>query len=186
MGKAGVRTGWCWPRTPTPPGPAGRRRHRGRASRAGSVSFQPERCLPARRPHLDAEGPQALVRLERCGHPADEVTVTYWMNRLQPLNTSTDLFVTLNPPWRPEGVLRRRDYTHPVMSAESTAAQRDLPRFRASGPLALRCMDRLRLSRGRRRIRSGGWRRHRRRCAVEPSSSGGEAGLDGDLGYSDA
>ncbi len=69
------------------------------------------------------------------GTPADEVTVTYWMNRLQPLNTSTDLFVTLNPPWRPEGVLRRRDYTHPVMSAESTAAQRDLPAIQGVGGL---------------------------------------------------
>ncbi|MCB1028196.1 MAG: FAD-dependent oxidoreductase, partial [Microthrixaceae bacterium] len=48
------------------------------------------------------------------GTPSDEVTVTYWMNRLQPLNCDTDLFVTLNPPRRPDGVLQRRDYTHPV------------------------------------------------------------------------
>lgn len=56
------------------------------------------------------------------------VCVTYWMNRLQPLATRTDLFVTLNPerPPRPEAVLRRIAYSHPLFDAETLRAQRML------------------------------------------------------------
>jgi len=46
------------------------------------------------------------------GAPADaDLCVTYWMNRLQPLATRTDLFVTLNPPRMP-----REDRTHGVFT----------------------------------------------------------------------
>ena len=42
------------------------------------------------------------------------VCVTYWMNRLQPfLPDDTPLFVTLNPPTRPEKVLSEISYSHP-------------------------------------------------------------------------
>ena len=58
----------------------------------------------------------------------DAVCVTYWMNKLQPLTTRTDLFVTLNPetPPRDEAVLRRIDYAHPLFDAAAVAAQKRL------------------------------------------------------------
>lgn len=93
----------------------------------GRFRFSPNRAylhsdptwMPSNRSHWSAWNVS--------GTASSEVTVTYWMNKLQPLNCDTDLFVTLNPPHRPDGVLRTRDYTHPVMSADSAAAQRDLP-----------------------------------------------------------
>lgn len=59
---------------------------------------------------------------------AAAVCVTYWMNRLQPLATATDLFVTLNPetPPRPETVLRRIEYAHPLFDRPALAARKRL------------------------------------------------------------
>lgn len=55
--------------------------------------------------------------------PSDPVTVTYWMNRLQPLDTDTDVFVTLNPPFSPERVHREASYTHPIFDPGAVSAQ---------------------------------------------------------------
>lgn len=54
-----------------------------------------------------------------------ELCVTYWMNSLQDLPTSTNLFVTLNPPWEihPKAIDAVIDYDHPVLTSESIAAQ---------------------------------------------------------------
>lgn len=61
------------------------------------------------------------------GHTGDhsEATVSYWMNRLQPLNTGTDLFVTLNPPSRIplKNEIARETYDHPMFDARAVAAQ---------------------------------------------------------------
>jgi len=65
------------------------------------------------------------------GGASDGVCVTYWMNRLQKLPTSTNVFVTLNPPHPPrEGsVIARETYTHPLFDADAIAAQRRLWRL---------------------------------------------------------
>lgn len=64
----------------------------------------------------------------------DAVSVTYWMNRLQQLPTTQDVFVTLNPrrgPMRQE-VLGEFDYEHPLFDAEALAAQRRLGRIQGA------------------------------------------------------
>ncbi|MBA1147804.1 FAD-dependent oxidoreductase [Ectothiorhodospiraceae bacterium WFHF3C12] len=57
------------------------------------------------------------------------VAVTYWMNRLQGLETREPLFVTLNPlsPPDPAKVIRRMTYDHPVFDLAACNAQRLLP-----------------------------------------------------------
>jgi len=57
-----------------------------------------------------------------------DLSVTYWMNSLQNLLTSTDLFVSLNPKSGidPAAVHGVYDYDHPVFSTEAVAAQADL------------------------------------------------------------
>lgn len=63
------------------------------------------------------------------GHSRDRaVCVTYWMNRLQPLATTEDHFVTLNPlrDIAERDVLARFDYTHPIFDGPAMAAQRRL------------------------------------------------------------
>lgn len=58
----------------------------------------------------------------------DNLSVTYWMNRLQDLNTETDYFVTLNPAFEPKDgtVLRTFPYDHPLFDNTAIAAQKML------------------------------------------------------------
>lgn len=53
-------------------------------------------------------------------------SVTYWMNRLQPLPASRSLFVTLNPATTPRDVIWSGTYDHPVFDAAAMDAQRRL------------------------------------------------------------
>jgi uncharacterized protein len=57
------------------------------------------------------------------------VSVTYWMNRLQPLPLSTQVFVSLNPITAPRAdkVIKKIAYSHPVFELGSTQAQALLP-----------------------------------------------------------
>ncbi len=62
------------------------------------------------------------------GTPDAKVGVTYWMNRLQGLETHDPLFVTLNPRTRlrDASVLHRETYRHPIFNRAAMEAQRDL------------------------------------------------------------
>jgi predicted NAD/FAD-binding protein len=62
-----------------------------------------------------------------CGADA-ALSLTYWMNQLQPLPTATNLFVTLNPmhDFAPRSVLQTIDYEHPVFDTAAISAQRDM------------------------------------------------------------
>jgi predicted NAD/FAD-binding protein len=64
----------------------------------------------------------------RRGQDLQQLSVTYWMNRLQHLPTEKDLFVTLNPLEEPDPalVIRRERYDHPVFDVAAGAAQRRL------------------------------------------------------------
>ena len=54
--------------------------------------------------------------------------VTYWMNRLQNIESEKPLFVTLNPPRPPRSgtLLHSEVYDHPIFDADAMAAQRRL------------------------------------------------------------
>lgn len=56
------------------------------------------------------------------------VSVTYWMNRLQSIDETKPLFISLNPPAPPASDLTFRtfDYDHPQFDNEALAAQRRL------------------------------------------------------------
>ena len=57
-----------------------------------------------------------------------DLSVTYWMNSLQRLATTTNCFVTLNPAIEPaaDSVIGEYDYEHPVFDAAALQAQRDI------------------------------------------------------------
>ena len=60
------------------------------------------------------------------------LSVTYWMNNLQPLGeTSGNLFVTLNPcrPIAAERVVATFDYAHPIFDAAAMRAQQNIWRL---------------------------------------------------------
>ena len=62
------------------------------------------------------------------GGDSPQLSVTYWMNRLQGIDEAQPLFLTLNPlrEPRPELVHCRMTYDHPMLDASATAAQHDL------------------------------------------------------------
>lgn len=57
-----------------------------------------------------------------------DVTVSYWMNRLQNLDTKTQIFVTLNPVRPPHAgtIFHSEVYEHPILDTAAVAAQRKL------------------------------------------------------------
>jgi predicted NAD/FAD-binding protein len=69
--------------------------------------------------------------------PDRGVAVTYWMNRLQSIDASSQLFVTLNPPRPPRaGTLHHSEvYEHPIFDAAAIAAQRRLWSLQGQGNL---------------------------------------------------
>ncbi|MEO0635807.1 MAG: FAD-dependent oxidoreductase [Pseudomonadota bacterium] len=58
-----------------------------------------------------------------------DICVTYWMNRLQSIDKSKPLFVTLNPPDAPRSdlVFGEYEYAHPAFDGASMEAQTKLP-----------------------------------------------------------
>ncbi len=55
-------------------------------------------------------------------------SITYWMNRLQPLGQAPETFVTLNPCRAPreELVIRREIYEHPIFDMATDRAQKEI------------------------------------------------------------
>ena len=58
----------------------------------------------------------------------DNLSATYWMNRLQHIDLSTPLFITLNPTFEPNDTLVHADliYHHPIFDKQSLLAQQQL------------------------------------------------------------
>ena len=68
-------------------------------------------------------------KMSSCASPDTPPVVTYWMNRLQGLNSAHEYLVTLNATQNidPAKVLAVMEYEHPVYTAQSVAAQSKLP-----------------------------------------------------------
>lgn len=58
---------------------------------------------------------------------SNNVSLTYYLNRLQPLTTSTDIFLSLNPATNVKNTIFEVDYTHPMFDQKAIDAQKDLP-----------------------------------------------------------
>ncbi len=58
----------------------------------------------------------------------NEISVTYWMNQLQKLETSRNIFVTLNPSQEPkkDKTYKIIHYEHPIFNCETFEAQKDI------------------------------------------------------------
>lgn len=65
----------------------------------------------------------------------DAAAVTYWMNRLQPLDCAENIFVTLNPirPVDPSRVAAKFAYTHPMFDLDVYKAQKELWSLQGDG-----------------------------------------------------
>jgi len=65
---------------------------------------------------------------EPAGGTRTDLCVSYWMNNLQKLDTSTDIFVTLNPPRMPDPDTTHGtfSYDHPVFDSRAASARERL------------------------------------------------------------
>jgi len=97
-----------------------------------AFTYQPNRAVLHRDDRLMPRRQAAWSSwnvIARAEDPGERpVCVTYWMNRLQALESEAPLFVTLNPVHAPEPALEiaRFDYDHPVFDAAAVAAQKRL------------------------------------------------------------
>ena len=75
--------------------------------------------------------------LTQDGDESDLMTVSYWMNRLQNIDASMPVFVTLNPPRPPETnkTFGHYVYDHPQFDAAALEAQRRLPAMQGKNGL---------------------------------------------------
>jgi predicted NAD/FAD-binding protein len=97
----------------------------------GNVGYQPNRAVL----HTDARLMPVLRRVWSSwnyisdGAPTPSVSVTYLLNKLQPLPFKTPLLLSLNPTTEPQAdsVIAEFDYTHPVFDRKAIEAQQRLP-----------------------------------------------------------
>jgi uncharacterized protein len=79
----------------------------------------------------DAEAARSSwnYRMDDCGSRLDSTAVNYWMNRLQGLESERPFVVTLNSTDRIDAatVIATMQYSHPIYTTPSVAAQRELP-----------------------------------------------------------
>lgn len=67
------------------------------------------------------------------GQNHENVSLTYFINKLQPLATKKDFFVTLNPRSPIQGVLQEFNYSHPQFDRRAIEAQRSLAQIQGQG-----------------------------------------------------
>jgi len=104
----------------------------------GAIRYEPNRALLHTDAALLPRSPAlwSAWNYLSTGHEPDQrpVSVSYLINRLQPLPFKTPLMVSLNPQRQPraDSVIAEFDYEHPIFDAAAIAAQRELPAI--SGP----------------------------------------------------
>lgn len=105
----------------------------------GAIRFQPNRAVLHRDAALMPRRRSCWASwnyLARTGaDPERPASVTYWMNRLQGLETEEPILVSLNPPREPRADLVHGTFAwaHPVLDAAALRAQAALPRIRGRG-----------------------------------------------------
>lgn len=96
-----------------------------RYSQNRTVLHQDARFMPRAR--------RAWAAWNYMNHHKGTLSVTYWMNRLQPLGALPPTFVTLNPHSDVQHVLYETTYAHPVFDAAAMATQKELWRLQGVG-----------------------------------------------------
>lgn len=96
-----------------------------------SVRYRPNSIWLHRDPALMPKRRAAWASWNVLKQTEDDICLTYWMNRLQGLDPSRPLFITLNPAEAPREELTFHHYTydHPQFDAAAEAAVRGLKRI---------------------------------------------------------
>jgi predicted NAD/FAD-binding protein len=94
------------------------------------VLHSDERLMPRRKA---AWASWNYITQERRPVPDRPISLSYWMNRLQNLDTPKPLIVTLNPEFEPREIHDQAVLAHPQFDAAAMAAQRRLPFIQGRG-----------------------------------------------------
>ena len=92
----------------------------------GAIRTAPSRVVLHRDPRLMPRRKAAWASWNYLGADPGSLCVTYWMNRLQGLPDGQPVFVTLNPPFEPAGIIHTETFAHPQFDAQAIRAQRAL------------------------------------------------------------
>jgi len=96
----------------------------------GAFRYSRNQCILHSDPALMPRRKAVWASWNYIGQSGEDIrqnpTVTYWMNGLQRLPTSQNLFVTLNPTTEPKQILHEECYEHPIFDAAAMRAQRRL------------------------------------------------------------
>ena len=94
-------------------------------SRNETVLHRDDSLLPAAEPARSSWN----YRMDDCSSRLEATSVTYWMNRLQGIESDEPFVVTLNSTDEVDAntVIATMQYTHPIYTTASVAAQRELP-----------------------------------------------------------
>jgi hypothetical protein len=104
----------------------------------GEIRYEPNHAVLHSDPSLMPTRRRVWSSWNAMVSPADRgsrvASVTYWMNRLQRLDTEQQLFVSLNPIQDPDPSLihRRFDYAHPQFDHRTVDAQRRLAKIQGA------------------------------------------------------
>ncbi len=60
---------------------------------------------------------------------SNKVALTYYLNRLQPLETKQDMLLTLNPAVSPQKTIFEAEYHHPLFDQKAIDAQNEIPQM---------------------------------------------------------
>lgn len=96
-----------------------------------SIRYRPNSIWLHRDPSLMPKRKNAWASWNVLKQEGDDICLTYWMNRLQGLEPSRPVFITLNPAVPPKEELTFHHYTfdHPQFDAAAEAAVRSLKRI---------------------------------------------------------
>lgn len=102
----------------------------------GAIAYQPNLALL----HRDRA---VMPRSRRCwsswnvaaARPGqtEDISLSYYLNKLQPLETSRDYFITLNARSEPAELVEKIEYEHPQFDQEAIRAQSALPSIQGTG-----------------------------------------------------
>jgi predicted NAD/FAD-binding protein len=86
---------------------------------------------PSRLPNAPRARSSWNYQMDDCNQRSDRTAVTYWMNRLQGIESAEPFLVTLNATddIDPATIVARMDYSHPIFTRGSVAAQGELKRL---------------------------------------------------------
>ena len=88
-----------------------------------AILHSDERFMPARQKCWASWNVQAQMGTSA----SDKVSLTYLLNRLQPLDTDKKMLLTLNPGRKPADVMFSHNYDHPKFDRLAIDAQKDIP-----------------------------------------------------------